>query len=67
VIPEPLGGAHRDPEATARAIKSALLAQLDIVQAMDMDQLIAERYSRLMGFGRVKEQRPAGGPFAKAE
>ena len=57
VIPEPLGGAHRDPDATAQSLKTALLAQLDIVQALDLDTLIAERYKRLMSYGKVKEQK----------
>ena len=55
VIPEPLGGAHRDPDATAAAVKAALLEQLDILQAMDLDTLVAERHKRLMGYGKFKE------------
>jgi acetyl-CoA carboxylase carboxyl transferase subunit alpha len=55
VIPEPLGGAHRDPDATAAAIKTALLEQLDTLQALDPDTLVAERHKRLMGYGRFKE------------
>ena len=55
VIPEPLGGAHRDPDATAAAIKAVLLEQLDTLQAMDPDTLVAERHKRLMGYGKFKE------------
>lgn len=50
-IPEPLGGAHRDVAATAANIKSALIAQLDRLQAMDLDELVARRYQRLMSYG----------------
>ncbi len=55
VIPEPLGGAHRNPDATAAAVKAALLEQLDILQPMDVDTLVAERHKRLMGYGKFKE------------
>jgi acetyl-CoA carboxylase carboxyl transferase subunit alpha len=55
VIPEPLGGAHRDPDAVAVALRTALLELLDILQPMDLDVLVAERYARLMGFGKFKE------------
>ena len=50
-IPEPLGGAHRDVAATAANIKAALIEQLDKLQAMDMDELVARRYQRLMSYG----------------
>ncbi len=55
VIPEPLGGAHRDPDATAAALRAALLEQLDILQSLDLDTLVAERHKRLMGYGKFKE------------
>ena len=55
IIPEPLGGAHRDPEAMARSLKQVLLAQLEALKATDLDTLIAERYTRLMGCGKFKE------------
>jgi len=55
VIPEPLGGAHRDPDATAAALKRTLLEQLDILQSEDLDALVSARYRRLMGYGKFKE------------
>ncbi|WP_295432431.1 acetyl-CoA carboxylase carboxyltransferase subunit alpha [uncultured Thiodictyon sp.] len=55
VIPEPLGGAHRDPDAVALSLKRALSGQLDMLQEIDLDTLIAERYARLMGYGKFKE------------
>jgi acetyl-CoA carboxylase carboxyl transferase subunit alpha len=55
VIPEPLGGAHRDPDATAAALKRALLEQLDILQSEDLDALVSSRYRRMMGYGKFKE------------
>jgi len=50
-IPEPLGGSHRDVAATSASIKQALLRQLDMLQAMDLDELVRRRYERLMGYG----------------
>jgi acetyl-CoA carboxylase carboxyl transferase subunit alpha len=59
VIKEPLGGAHRNPEAAAVAIKSALVSRLDALSRIDPDALIAGRYKRLMGYGKFKEERAA--------
>ncbi|MBF7053736.1 MULTISPECIES: acetyl-CoA carboxylase carboxyl transferase subunit alpha [Halomonas] len=51
LIPEPLGGAHRQPEATAERVKEALLASLERLDAMDTDALLERRYQRLMSYG----------------
>ena len=52
VIAEPLGGAHRDYDASASRIKAALLASLDRFSSVEAPALLARRYERLMGFGR---------------
>lgn len=51
IIAEPLGGAHRDYAATAASIKSALLASLEPLCALDESALLAQRYARLTGYG----------------
>jgi len=56
VIQEPLGGAHRDPEAMAASLKSALLTQLSALQGRSHEQLLEDRYRRLMSYGNFKEQ-----------
>mgnify|MGYP001324430418 CR=1 FL=1 len=56
VIPEPLGSAHRDYEATAQAISDALIKQLNVLQAMPVDELLKRRYERLMSYGNVEIQ-----------
>lgn len=56
VIQEPPGGAHRDPDATASALKTVLLKQLKALDALDLDELVARRNQRLMGFGRFKDK-----------
>ncbi len=51
VLEEPLGGAHRDPVQMARALKSCLLANLERLREMPLNDLLARRDQRLMGFG----------------
>lgn len=50
-IPEPLGGAHRDIEAMAQNLRSRLIAQLDELAAIPMDELLDKRFERLMSYG----------------
>ncbi|WP_296809034.1 acetyl-CoA carboxylase carboxyl transferase subunit alpha [Thiocapsa sp.] len=59
IIKEPLGGAHRNPEATAASIKAAIVTRLDELCGTDPDELIAARYKRLMGYGKFKDERAA--------
>lgn len=51
VIDEPLGGAHRDPQAMANSLRIALLEQLDELKGYDMPALLERRYERLMSYG----------------
>jgi len=55
VIPEPLGGAHRDIQAIADSVKNALLNALSEVQALSSDQLIEQRRNRLAAYGVYNE------------
>jgi len=55
ILPEPLGAAHRDPEATAEVIRNAILKHLDDIDQLDIDQLLDQRQQRLAGFGQYKE------------
>ncbi len=54
IIEEPLGGAHRDIDAMAARLQERLAAQLDTLRAVDMDELLEQRYQRLMAYGRVQ-------------
>lgn len=54
VIPEPLGGAHRDPDAAASSIKNALIEQITLLQEKNADELKAARYDRYMGYGNFE-------------
>ncbi|MFJ4346904.1 acetyl-CoA carboxylase carboxyl transferase subunit alpha [Pseudomonas sp. NPDC089401] len=51
VIPEPLGGAHRDPAKMSESIRADLVQQLDMLGKLDNDALLARRYDRLMSYG----------------
>jgi len=51
IIPEPLGGAHRNYEAISTAIKQALIRYLGEVQAISIEKLLEQRYQRLMSLG----------------
>jgi acetyl-CoA carboxylase carboxyl transferase subunit alpha len=52
VIPEPLGGAHRDPAGAADAVKEALLRHLDELCALAPAELLSRRAAKLRGMGR---------------
>jgi len=55
VISEPLGGAHRDQEAMAQALKKALTDALRGLAVKSPRELVEERFERLMGYGKFKE------------
>jgi acetyl-CoA carboxylase carboxyl transferase subunit alpha len=51
VIREPLGGAHRDPQVMAEALKDALVRHLDAVTQWSEEELLDRRYRRLRDQG----------------
>ena len=51
IIDEPLGGAHRDHDATAANLRATIKQQLAQLKKLTPDQLLEERYKRLMSFG----------------
>ncbi|HXR50618.1 MAG TPA: acetyl-CoA carboxylase carboxyltransferase subunit alpha [Steroidobacteraceae bacterium] len=55
ILTEPLGGAHRDPDAMAISLKSALLKFLDELGRLPADRLLEERQKRLASFGEYSE------------
>jgi acetyl-CoA carboxylase carboxyl transferase subunit alpha len=50
-IEEPLGGAHRDLELMAGRIQQHLADQLDVLQGLSLDDMLDQRYQRLMSYG----------------
>lgn len=51
VIPEPLGGAHRDMPAMAVAIKAQIVSDLNEIDQLDKEALVEKRFERLMNYG----------------
>jgi len=55
LVGEPLGGAHRDVDATASALKITLNETLATLTDVPLDKLLEQRYQRLMSFGNYTE------------
>jgi len=55
VVEEPLGGAHRDGAAMAETLRDALGRYLARLDALPVDELLSERYQRLVGAGEFRE------------
>ena len=55
VIREPLGGAHKQPAKVAARIGNCLKRQLDELESLTTEQLLEERYHRLLSFGEFQE------------
>ncbi|HEU4603096.1 MAG TPA: acetyl-CoA carboxylase carboxyltransferase subunit alpha [Steroidobacteraceae bacterium] len=55
VVKEPLGGAHRDPQAMCDSVREALLRNLNELQDQSVEELIATRHKRLRGYGVYSE------------
>ena len=53
LIPEPLGGAHRDYQAAAQVLKEVLLKHLALLKQYTMDELLEHRYHKFRNIGHV--------------
>jgi len=51
IVPEPLGGAHRDPDAAIAALKAALIEELDGCATLSSTALIGQRRSKFLAIG----------------
>ena len=56
VVPEPLGGAHRDHQLMAQNLKKSLQDALKQVSSVSPSALLDTRFTRLMAYGRIKEK-----------
>jgi len=52
IVPEPLGGAHRNYDLMAQNLKLILLDNLMQLRKLPLDKLMQNRYEKLMSFGR---------------
>ena len=55
VIPEPLGGAHRDIVATSSSLKMNILSLIDELNSYSTDQLISARLTKIQSYGEFEE------------
>lgn len=58
IIPEPLGGAQVDYDASAAALKAAIGKELDHLRTVPLAELLSARYGRFRKLGVVKHQGP---------
>ncbi len=59
IIPEPLGGAHNDPPATAHTLKQHLLKHLKQLQKLSAADRLKNRYDKFRSHGHYLEKQPA--------
>ena len=55
ILNEPLGGAHRDPQAMAVTLKKAIADSLKTLSEKSPDKIVQERQKKLLEFGKFKE------------
>ena len=55
IVPEPLGGVHKDVELSSQNLKEALLRNLKVLQKLSLDQLLKKRYEKFRKIGVFKE------------
>ncbi|MGE3318866.1 MAG: acetyl-CoA carboxylase carboxyltransferase subunit alpha [Candidatus Berkiella sp.] len=53
IVPEPLGGAHRDIDRMANILKTHLVNNLHLVKKIPKDRLVEQRYKRWMSMGEI--------------
>jgi acetyl-CoA carboxylase carboxyl transferase subunit alpha len=58
IVPEPLGGAHHDPDKMAGSLKEALIRNLEQLLAMTSADRLKKRYAKFRSFGHFLEKRP---------
>ena len=55
IIPEPLGGAHQNPEQMAATVKAQILTDLNTLTALPIEQVISTRIDKFCAMGVVVE------------
>jgi acetyl-CoA carboxylase carboxyl transferase subunit alpha len=66
VIPEPLGGAHTNPDATAVTLQATLLRHLEELLKLPPAECLQKRYAKFRAFGHFTEKKPAAAEPARA-
>jgi len=55
IVPEPLGGAHRDPAAAAKNLQAAVASALRSLEKVPVEKMLQARYDKFRKMGRVQE------------
>ena len=55
IIREPHGGAHRNPDEMASALRAGVLQHIDKLEALPIEHILEARYRRLMSYGQFKQ------------
>jgi acetyl-CoA carboxylase carboxyl transferase subunit alpha len=55
IIPEPVGGAHRDHQETSARLKANILEALALADSKSLEQLVDDRHDRFMAMGAFEE------------
>ena len=55
IIEEPLGGSHRDPQKMAETLQETLSTTLSELRQIPINEILQQRYQRLMNYGQYKE------------
>jgi len=55
IIPEPLGGAHRDPKKAAEILKQVLIEELKDLKKIKMEKLVEKRIEKFASMGEWEE------------
>lgn len=65
IIPEPLGGAHRDPVQVANNLEQYVLTTIRELKRVPGEKLLAERYTHWRKMGKVASQDPVNQPACR--
>ena len=55
ILPEPLGGAHRNPKELMETVRKSLKEHLTKLKKKSLKQLLDARHERLLSYGKFKE------------
>ena len=55
IIMEPPGGAHRNPDEMASALRAGVIRHIDKLEALPIEHILEARYRRLMSYGQFKQ------------
>lgn len=64
IIPEPMGGAHRDPGQATEFLGDAVARALDGLVKVPLPELLKQRYKKFRAIGDLREQAGGRGTFA---